>query len=190
LADAVLGRQDEILARLAEVGAKPFGGKRIRCHGDYHLGQVLYTGKDFYIIDSEGEPARAVGERKVKRSPLRDVAGMLRSFDHAVQWSLRSPSLAAGGLPEGYAELLGQWGSVWAACAGASFLKGYLERVAGSGLVPGDVRALRYLLDILTLEKAPAELGSELENRPGWAAVPLSGILAALEHQAAPAAAT
>ena len=85
LADEIVRQQDAILQRFRAILDPAFVGQRIRCHGDYHLGQLLFTGKDFVVIDFEGETARTIGERRIKRSPLRDVASMVRSLDYAVQ---------------------------------------------------------------------------------------------------------
>ncbi len=155
-------------------------GVRIRCHGDYHLGQVLFTGKDFQIIDFEGEPDRPMSERRLKRSPLRDVAGMIRSFDYAGRTALRAlPDLGLARDPRDPVVL--PWRRLWAGWVSVEFLAGYLQSVEGAGLLPEDVEGQRLLLDLFVLEKALYELGYELNNRPAWARVPLEGILSLME---------
>jgi maltose alpha-D-glucosyltransferase/alpha-amylase len=150
-------------------------GMRARCHGDYHLGQVLYTGKDFVIIDFEGEPARPIGERRIKRSPLRDVAGMLRSFHYAAYAALIELEKRGIIRPD---ELpwLESWANYWSVWVSAAFLKSYLAIAAGANLIPAAGQEVKILLDALLLEKAVYELGYELNNRPGWVKIPIQGI--------------
>jgi maltose alpha-D-glucosyltransferase/alpha-amylase len=167
---------------------------RIRTHGDLHLGQILHTGKDFAIIDFEGEPARALAERRRKRAALRDVAGMLRSFDYAVH-SMLLELLAAGMLAERSPVAFEPWANLWETWASWAFLKGYVSHAGGSPLVPEDRGELRVLLDAFVIEKAIYELGYELNNRPDWVQIPLEGIARILgarrsDRRAAPAAAT
>jgi maltose alpha-D-glucosyltransferase/alpha-amylase len=145
---------------------------RIRVHGDYHLGQVLYTGDDFAILDFEGEPARPLSERKLKRSPLRDVAGMLRSFDYATHGALEA--LRQRGEREGALEA---WRNAWQVRVSAAFLRSYLDVVADTGILPRDPERLAVLLDAYLLDKAMYELTYELNNRPTWVTIPLQGIL-------------
>lgn len=153
-------------------------GKRLRIHGDYHLGQVLYTGKDFLIIDFEGEPARPLNVRRLKESPLRDVAGMLRSFHYAAYSSLIGK--VAGIRPEDFV-LLEPWANLWQVWVSATFLKAYFTATAESDFLPKTQKELQILLDAYTLQKAVYELGYELNNRPDWARIPLEGILQILE---------
>jgi maltose alpha-D-glucosyltransferase/alpha-amylase len=171
--------------KLLQVARRVVGGKidavRIRCHGDFHLGQVLYTGKDFVIIDFEGEPARPVSERRIKRSPLRDVAGMLRSFDYAAHVTLlnwRERCLVSDAdLP-----YLESWAGYWSKCAGAAFICGYRTSTKGSRLLPADAARLKDLLDFYVLDKAVYELGYELNNRPDWVGIPIGGIIEIIEE--------
>jgi maltose alpha-D-glucosyltransferase/alpha-amylase len=149
---------------------------KTRTHGDYHLGQVLYTGKDFVIIDFEGEPARTIQERRIKRSPLRDVAGMLRSFHYASY-------VAAGSLSAQQASRLLPWLSHWHAWVCAAFLKGYFSGRGKAYFLPDSRQTIKMLLDIHLMEKALYELIYEINNRPDWVKVPLSGILDLLEAQ-------
>jgi maltose alpha-D-glucosyltransferase/alpha-amylase len=147
--------------------------RKMRIHGDYHLGQVLFTGKDFAIIDFEGEPARSLGERRLKRSPLADVAGMLRSFHYAISSALLQKMAT---LPGNDAWLLG-WADVWYAYVAGSFLRAYLRTVGESGLVPAEPRDFERLLQAFLIEKAIYEVGYELNNRPDWIEIPIRGIL-------------
>jgi maltose alpha-D-glucosyltransferase/alpha-amylase len=144
-----------------------------RIHGDYHLGQVLFTGKDFAIIDFEGEPARSLGERKLKRSPLADVAGMLRSFHYAISSALIKNVTS---LPEDEAWLRG-WAECWYAYVAGSFLRAYLTKVAQGTFVPAAPREFEQLLQVFLLEKAVYEVGYELNNRPDWIEIPIRGVL-------------
>jgi maltose alpha-D-glucosyltransferase/alpha-amylase len=148
---------------------------RIRCHGDYHLGQVLYTGKDFVILDFEGEPARPLSERRMKRSPFRDVAGMLRSFHYAAYASLYEEA-EEGVVQAAVLPALETWALDWERWTSATFLKAYLDRAWGASFVPPSREELSMLIDVYLLEKAVYELAYELNNRPGWVRIPLQGI--------------
>jgi maltokinase len=153
----------ERLRGLAQLGSM---GKLIRHHGDYHLGQVLWASGDWLVIDFEGEPARPLAERRRKRSPLRDVAGMLRSFAYAASAApiLRGVDVA----PD------------WEQRARAEFLGGYMDTVEQTLLPPSD-EATQRLLSIFELEKAVYELRYELDNRPDWVSIPAAGIVRLLE---------
>ncbi|MFA9562718.1 MAG: putative maltokinase, partial [Nitrospirota bacterium] len=174
LAKEVLDGESQIRKRLLAIRDHKLKGARIRCHGDYHLGQVLYTGKDFIIIDFEGEPARPLNVRKLKDSPLRDVAGMLRSFHYAAQAS--SVGLVAGVRPED-AALLAPWSRFWQTWVSVSFLKAYLSVQEIAMILPPSMEDIQLLLDGYILQKALYELGYELNNRPDWIQIPLEGIL-------------
>ena len=163
------------LSVFEKIRNKNLGGMRIRTHGDFHLGQVLNTGTDFVIIDFEGEPARAVSERRLKRSPLRDVAGMIRSFDYAAQSALRLDSSAFVRPTD--VPVLESWAEAWTHWVSATYLQTYLSEVDGSGLLPTDPASLKALLDALVLEKALYELAYDLNSRPDWVLVPLISIL-------------
>ncbi len=176
LADELLGREDEVGRRFRNLLGRRYGGQRIRIHGDYHLGQVLWTGKEFVIIDLEGEPLRPLSERRLKRSPLRDVAGMLRSFDYAARVALRAIPVSADAGPlerESLAPLADQW----VAWVSASFLSGYWSGTESAPFVPRDPEERRLLLGAFVLEKAVYEAGYELNNRPSWVDIPLRGLL-------------
>ena len=157
----IVGRGDALRDLLRTLSAVGSVGRRIRHHGDLHLGQMLWTGDDWLVIDFEGEPARSLAERRAKRSPLRDVAGMLRSFNYAA---------AVAGIP----------GSPVDDAARAEFLAGYDAATAASGLLAG-ADATERLLRIFELEKVVYELRYELANRPDWVPVPVGGILRLLE---------
>lgn len=148
---------------------------RIRCHGDFHLGQVLWTGQDFLITDFEGEPARPLSERCTKHSPIMDVAGMLRSFYYAPYASQLHQQLGL------YAEDAGAsfepWIRFWYGWVSVAFLKSYLRIAESVSFWPGTLSALRILLDAHLLEKAVYEIGYELNNRPDWVRIPIRGVL-------------
>jgi maltokinase len=166
----IAGRGEDVRDRLQLMSHVGIGGRLIRHHGDLHLGQTLSTGgrdPSWVIIDFEGEPARHITERRRKRSPLRDVAGMLRSFAYAAS---ASEILRGNPVP-----------GAWEARARDTFLAGYLETVEPSLLPPGQ-RAIESLLTIYELEKAVYELRYELDNRPDWVRIPVAGISRLLEE--------
>ena len=175
-AQQVLSSERQILHELHSALTGPAESCRTRIHGDYHLGQVLYTGSDFVIIDFEGEPARPIEERRKKKSPLQDVAGMLRSFHYAAHAGLRSlknESTAASGV---HSHLLLDWAENWSAWIGRQFLGQYLDTSNGACYLPTDPRELQNFLRLHLLEKAIYELAYELNNRPDWIEIPLIGI--------------
>jgi maltose alpha-D-glucosyltransferase / alpha-amylase len=174
LAKQVLEGENRLRKRLLTIRDRKLKCIRIRCHGDYHLGQVLYTGKDFIIIDFEGEPARPLSVRRLKESPLRDVAGMLRSFHYAAQGS--SIGLVAGVRPEDFA-LLDPWSRFWQLWVSVSYLKAYLSVKEVRDLLPPTYDDIQILLNGYLLQKAIYELGYELNNRPDWVRIPLDGII-------------
>jgi maltose alpha-D-glucosyltransferase / alpha-amylase len=180
IAREVLALEGAVLGRLHAVIESKIGGSRIRCHGDYHLGQVLFTGKDFVITDFEGEPIRPLTERRLKRSPLRDVAGMLRSFHYAAYAALMGQEERSRVRPTDRTAME-WWAQSWYAAVSAAFLNGYLETMAATDVLPAAEDELAKLLDVLLLEKAVYELGYELGNRPAWAAIPLRGLLQLLD---------
>jgi trehalose synthase-fused probable maltokinase len=144
----------------------------IRCHGDYHLGQVLFTGADFMITDFEGEPARPLAERRMKHPPLVDIAGMFRSFQYVPFAFLKGAGLQPS-----------PWCAFWSDWACVAFLKGYLGAAAGSELWPQTNEDVRLLLDACVAEKAFYELQYELNNRPDWVDIPLQGLMAILKKR-------
>jgi maltose alpha-D-glucosyltransferase/alpha-amylase len=155
---------------------------KIRIHSDYHLGQILFTGKDLVILDFEGEPARTYSERRLKFSSLRDVAGMIRSFHYAAYGSL---FLESETRRDDVRRLL-PYAALWAHYMSGFFMKAYLERVQGTGLIPDSEDDQKILLDIFLLSKAFYELNYELNNRPEWVMLPLTGIMNILENQHQP----
>ncbi|HTY82241.1 MAG TPA: maltose alpha-D-glucosyltransferase, partial [Dehalococcoidales bacterium] len=164
--------EDSIIERYHLIEHQSISAMRSRYHGDFHLGQVLYTGKDFVIIDFEGETARPLSERRLKRSPLRDVAGMIRSFNYAAYNAvMRHMPLA----PRTEEELkkLQNWANYWYTWVSAAFLKSYFDNIKGARLLPEDPAHLQILLDAFLMEKAVYEIGYELNNRPAWLNVPL-----------------
>jgi maltose alpha-D-glucosyltransferase/alpha-amylase len=152
-------------------------GQRTRIHGDYHLGQVLRVKTDFVILDFEGEPARSLEARRAKHSPLKDVAGMLRSFNYAAWAALRRYSSRR---PDDQTQLE-PWARLWDYSVSAEFLHAYRETMAGSSLLPADASAFQALLDLYLLEKAFYELVYELNSRPDWVRIPLMGIASLLQ---------
>jgi maltokinase len=167
----ILGRGEEVREQLRLLTHAGSSGRVIRTHGDYHLGQTLWRAKDWIILDFEGEPARTLVERRRKRSPLRDVAGMLRSFAYAATAAelTRDADVPAD----------------WEERARDRFLESYLETVDATLLPPGEA-AIERLLAVFELEKAVYELRYELDNRPDWVGIPVAGI-ERLMHQAAEA---
>jgi maltose alpha-D-glucosyltransferase/alpha-amylase len=145
-----------------------------RHHGDLHLGQILLARNDFLIIDFEGEPSRPIEARRARHTPLRDVAGMLRSFDYA-RWTALGRTTQGPGDAQRFERLA----AAWLAGTREAFLAGYGRATVDSGIFPS-LEAARPLLALLELEKATYELRYELANRPGWAGIPLQGILAFL----------
>jgi len=180
-AQQVLDSEESIMQRFQLLRNRKISAARIRCHGDYHLGQVLYTGKDFVIIDFEGEPARPLSERRIKRSPLRDVAGMVRSFHYAAHSTLLHQSSLA--LKPEDLPALEHWAQFWYVWVSSSFLMSYLNGIEQAQLLPDDPEQLRILLDAYLLEKAVYEVGYELNNRPHWLKVTLQGILQLLKAE-------
>jgi maltose alpha-D-glucosyltransferase/alpha-amylase len=173
-AQRVLECERDVRQRFRALRDRRITAMRTRIHGDYHLGQVLYTGKDFIIIDFEGEPARPISVRRLKQSPLRDVAGMLRSFHYAVYTTLLEQT--ADIRPEDLAAFA-PWARVWYCWVSAAFLKAY-GAVAGQGaFLPQTQEERQVLLDAYLLEKVLYELRYELNSRPDWVNIPLQGLL-------------
>ena len=167
----VLGSEKKILAQEKLILDRRSGAAKIRIHGDYHLGQALYTGKDFIILDFEGEPARALNERKLKRSALRDVAAMMRSFQYAAYSALWQPAMRSEDVP-----FLERWADLWYCQMSSVFLQSYLVTTSGAIFVPQNEEDLQVLLEAYLLDKAVYEIGYELNHRPDWVVIPIRGI--------------
>jgi maltose alpha-D-glucosyltransferase / alpha-amylase len=172
-ARALLAARTRLVNRIRDLASKPVTAMKTRFHGDLHLGQLLVVRDDFLIIDFEGEPARPFEERRRKHSVLRDVAGMLRSFDYA---RAVAHEHAVAGRPDA-AQLLTADFADWQAATVAGFMEGYREGVAGGSCWPADERDAARLIALFEIEKALYELRYELDNRPAWARVPIAGLL-------------
>jgi maltose alpha-D-glucosyltransferase/alpha-amylase len=172
----LLQHEGELQARIRSILELRIGGQRIRTHGDYHLGQVLHTGKDFVIIDFEGEPSRPLSERRIKRSALRDVAGMLRSFDYAPHAVIHGRTQSSVIRPEDVRplEIASRF---WVRWVGSAFLEAYLAESRDAAHLPRTREELAVLLRLHLLEKALYEIDYELNNRPEWVGIPVRGVL-------------
>jgi maltose alpha-D-glucosyltransferase/alpha-amylase len=173
LAALLLSRRRKILDRFLPFGGEKLRAQRMRIHGDYHLGQVLRVKTDYVIIDFEGEPARPLFQRRSKQSPLKDVAGMLRSFGYAAYGTLMNYTARR---PEDLTRLE-PWAQLWERSSAAEFLRAYRETTQTVEFLPADKDAFRRLLDVHLLDKALYELRYELNNRPTWLRIPLMGLL-------------
>ncbi len=178
-AKALFEAEQDLLDCQKRILEKKISATKIRIHGDYHLGQVLFTGKDFAIIDFEGEPTRAASERRLKRSPFRDVAGMIRSFHYAAYSAL----LEHGNVRQEDIPALEQWIEPWYQIVSGSFLDEYLKTVGRAAFIPAEREEREILLKTLLLDKAVYELGYELNNRPAWAMIPIRGIKQILQNR-------
>ena len=172
LAGQVLAARPAIIERIARLGhaIEPF--MKIRVHGDYHLAQVLSVEDDFVIIDFEGEPTRPLAERRARQSPLRDVAGMLRSFSYAAHAALAE---VVG--DRGRRRALQRRAASWIDTMSSAFLRGYFSTAAGAAFVPADPDQVQALGELFLIDKAVYELDYEMNNRPDWIGIPLQGLL-------------
>ena len=164
--------RDALLDRIRSAPRFEFVCSKIRVHGDYHLGQVLWSEADFYLLDFEGEPARSLPYRRQKQSPLKDVAGMLRSFNYAAYAGLFGQAATR---PADFGRLE-PWAHIWQTWASAAFLRGYFETAGEASFLPADFAQRDALLRLFMLDKALYELNYELNNRPDWVRIPLWGI--------------
>ncbi len=171
----VLKLEERLRQRVSLLVRFKISAMRTRIHGDYHLGQVLFTGDDFVIIDFEGEPARPLRERRSKNSPLQDVAGMLRSFHYAAYAPLLA-EISGRQVTQAGPNPLDFWAQYWQTWVSATFLKAYLRTSASASSVPQSREELAVLLDAYVITKAVYELGYELNNRPCWLRIPLQGV--------------
>jgi maltose alpha-D-glucosyltransferase / alpha-amylase len=179
-ASRLVGLERAITNRCRAIVVHPITAMRTRHHGDYHLGQVLWTGRDFVLFDFEGEPTRPLSTRRTKGSALRDVAGMIRSFHYAAHSSLKRRATEGPRSAKGLAGLE-PWADSWHRWVSSVFLRSYLRTAGNAVFVPQSRDELDILLTTHLLEKAVYELGYELNNRPDWVSLPLHGILRLME---------
>jgi maltose alpha-D-glucosyltransferase/alpha-amylase len=172
LGKAVLEHHSSMLDIFSVLRSERIDAPRIRIHGDYHLGQVLFTGSDFKIIDFEGEPTRSVEERRLKRSPLKDIAGMVRSFHYAAEFYLKERTIS-GDDRNRLTTCLKNW-ALWIS---SEYMNSYFSSMQRTSLVPSNQLLVDRLITIFSLEKALYEVGYELRSRPDWVEIPLRGIL-------------
>jgi maltose alpha-D-glucosyltransferase / alpha-amylase len=173
----VLDRGDEVLQRLAALGGSTAKVSRIRCHGDYHLGQVLWTGRDFVLIDFDGEPSSSLAQRRRKRPALVDVAGMLRSFQYASRAAALRVARSLSSLDE---EKLEPWLALWYKGVSGTFLTSYLNAIPAGSVIEAGPAETDALLEFFLFDKALYELDYEANNRPDWIEIPARGILGLL----------
>jgi maltose alpha-D-glucosyltransferase/alpha-amylase len=171
-AATLLSRRESLLSRIDALSSAPTKGLKMRHHGDYHLGQVLLQRNDWVIVDFEGEPARSLEERREKHSPLRDVAGMLRSFAYARQTAIQRCSIESADDCAKWAPHLLQWEQE----ARDAYLAAYDETARQAGLYES-FDEVRPLLELFEIEKALYELRYELRNRPEWVSIPLASLI-------------
>ncbi|MFB3915403.1 MAG: maltose alpha-D-glucosyltransferase [Terriglobales bacterium] len=185
----LLNLEEEIHCRFRILRDQRINAMRIRHHGNYRLAEVLYTGKDFVIIDFEGDPTRPMTERRIKRSPLRDVAGMIRSFHSAAHAALygQVPGIvpSSAGFPQ-----LQKWAQVWYRYVSATFVRAYIERAGNAQFLPQSRQQLIDLLRAYVLERALIEITRELQYRPDWVRIPIRGVLDLLGRWPAPSTRT
>lgn len=171
-ATQILSAEKDVIACLHKITGKRLSAMKCRIHGDFHLGQALFTGKDFVFIDFEGEPVHTLSERRLKRSPLRDVAGILHSFHYAAMTTL----VYHGANHPDDIPLLEPWLEAWYVYVSGSYLKAYLHAMKGSPLVPADRQELTIMLRCFLIQKMVHELGTELNCRPESVDLTLRGI--------------
>jgi maltose alpha-D-glucosyltransferase/alpha-amylase len=173
LASAVLERREAALSLFHELLDRPDASPRIRCHGNLHLGQVLHAGGDLVILDFDGEPGRPLYERRLKRSPLHDVATMVRSFHYAAHGALYQLNESPGWTPSSTTPA---WIASWQLHMSAVFIDAYTRSVDGTKLLPSDPDEARLLFRTYLVERAFYELGFELNHRRNWIAAPLADL--------------
>jgi maltose alpha-D-glucosyltransferase / alpha-amylase len=181
--EALRRHPDDVLVRFERLRTIKMPAQRVRVHGDLHLGQVLWTGHDVVFIDFEGEPSRAMTQRLIKRSPLVDVAGLLRSLDYAGRSAVVT-AIERGVVPEASIDSVDEWRRAWVSTVQQRLLDEYLLEIAPSGLVPVDPADVQLLLDLFVLDKAFYEIRYELANRPEWVAWPLAAAAELIEQAA------
>jgi maltose alpha-D-glucosyltransferase/alpha-amylase len=176
----LLASREAAAGRIRTIADGGFAAVKTRYHGDYHLGQVLVVNNDFEIIDFEGEPGRPLAERRAKHSPLRDVAGMLRSFDYAVRAAISN----LGAERADRLESLEPWVERWRRRTREGFLDGYHEGARNSTSYPDNPDHFTRLVELFTFEKALDEIRYELDNRPNLVGIPIRGVLDLIEQPA------
>jgi maltose alpha-D-glucosyltransferase/alpha-amylase len=173
--------QGPLLNEFRRFADRPIHAQRIRCHGDCHLHQVLSTGKDYVFIDFEGSSEQSIGERRIKRSPLRDVISMLRSFDYAAYATLLGlesrRGRAAGVIRQVDRPALEIWARSWRLWIHDAFLEGYFATCAHAAFLPDDPVERESLLRFLLTERLLSEIHCELRKRPDWVVIPIMGML-------------
>jgi maltose alpha-D-glucosyltransferase/alpha-amylase len=176
--DHLLALRPRVLDRISVAALSGIDAAKMRYHGDYHLGQVLLVDNDFIITDFEGEPARPLAERRMKHSPLRDIAGMLRSFSYvaAVATNRATTERPAD------RHRLGPLVQTWESETSEAFLKGYRDTIQGCPSWPADQAAAQRLIEFFVIDKALYELRYEMDNRPDWLSIPLFSLLRAIDH--------
>jgi len=172
LADDFINSEDNIRNFFEKIGSNDLKSSRIRIHGDYHLGQVLFTGSDYLVIDFEGEPESSIADRKIKHSPLKDVAGMIRSFHYAVCAKLYFSSETKEINPLRLQKAADRWYKLIT----DAYLDAYMYTMGDISAIFGNRTELNFLLQLHLLEKSVYELGYELNGRPEWIRIPLKGI--------------
>ena len=172
-AQMVLDMREQIMEAFSDIFAEKIEATKIRVHGDYHLGQVLFNGKDYFIIDFEGEPMLSISERRLKKTPFKDVAGMMRSFHYAAYGQLvLNQNYRKEDMP-----FLEEWALQWYHYVSQFYLTAYLDRAEGANFLPPDEGGKQMLLRTYMLEKAIYEVGYEMNARPDWLRVPVRGVL-------------
>jgi len=176
-AEVVLERGDRLLEAARRIVSQQPGGMRTRIHGDYHLGQLLFTGRDFVVVDFEGEPERAISERRLKRSPLRDAGGLVASLHYAASAALSAGAIRAEDVPA-----LRPWARWWTFWTGVAFVETYRRALADTGLLPDDPESVGLLLRHFLVDKALYQLRFELRHRPAWVGIPLEELRVVAEE--------
>ena len=181
--DRLDGRVDDLVERFDRLRRTKFDAQRIRIHGDLHLGQVLWTGTDVVFIDFEGEPGAPMAQRSIKRSPLADVAGLVRSFDYAGRMAVQR-AVERGRVGDSEQQAVDAWRQRWTDAVTARLLDSYFAAIDDAGLIPAADDDRRLLLDVYTLVKAMYEVRYELSNRPDWVGWPIAAIVDLLGDEA------
>jgi len=181
--DRLDGRVDDLVERFDRLRTTKFDAQRIRIHGDLHLGQVLWTGTDVVFIDFEGEPGAPMAQRSIKRSPLADVAGLVRSFDYAGRMAVQR-AVERGRIGDSELRAVDSWRRRWTDGVTTRLLDSYFAAIEDAGLIPAADDDRRLLLDVYMLVKAMYEVRYELSNRPDWVGWPIASIVELLGDEA------